>query len=94
MGVLCITNYSTINKEGAHSNFFQALAKSMVNSHTNWQEYEHGSPIVSNNHLESEIHDDESTSNTCLPLHQNNLTAKLSLKIKICQVCQCELKKT
>jgi hypothetical protein len=35
-----LCNKDTCNKEGAHADFFQVIAESMVNSNTNWQEYE------------------------------------------------------
>jgi hypothetical protein len=35
-----LRNKDTCNKEGAHADFFQVIAESMVNSNTNWQEYE------------------------------------------------------
>jgi hypothetical protein len=65
----------------------------MVNLQMNWQEYGDGTAQLSNSAVESELIpiNEESPGNGCLPLQLNYLSAKLSLKIKICQVCNYEL---
>jgi hypothetical protein len=82
-----LCNKDTCDKEGAHTDFFQAIAESMVNSQTNWNEYKEGIPPLSNNAVESEvIPNAESPCNGCQLPHLNDLAAKLSLKIKISSV--------
>jgi hypothetical protein len=64
----------TCSKEGAQADFFQAIAESMVNAQTNWQEYEQSTSAVSNHLLDSEMPEEEYCAINCLPMQLNNLT--------------------
>jgi len=83
----------TCSKEEARVDFFQAIAECMVNSNTNWHEYEQSSTAASNLLRDSEVQEGETHDSTCRPVHLNNLPFKLSTKIKLCQVCKYELRK-
>jgi hypothetical protein len=85
----------TCNKEGARADFFQTIAECMVNSETNWQEYEQSSSALTKHFLDLEKTEEEEDDweVSCLPVHLNSLAAKLSTKIKICQVCKYELRR-
>jgi hypothetical protein len=85
----------TCSKERARADFFQTIAECMVNTETNWQEYEQSTSALSNHFLDLETPEQEEDEwqITCLPVHLNSLPAKLSTKIKICQVCKYELRK-
>ena len=83
----------TCSKEEARVDFFQAIAECMVNSNTNWHEYEQSSTAASNLLRDSEVQEGETHDSTCRPVHLNNLPCKLSTKIKLCQVCKYELRK-
>jgi len=76
----------TCSKEGARVDFFQSIAECMVNSNTNWTEYEQSSTAASSLLQDSEVHEGKLEIATYRPVHLNNLPCKLSTKIKICQV--------
>jgi len=78
----------TCSKEGARVDFFQSIAECMVNSNTNWNEYEQSSTAASRLLQDSEVHEGKLQLSTCRPVHLNNLPCKLSTKIKICQICK------
>jgi hypothetical protein len=86
-----LCNEDKCKKEGAHADFFQVIAECMVNLNTNWQEYdgalEFGNTEQQSDHLDT----NERPIDTCLPQYLNNLPVQLLLKIKICQVCKCEV---
>jgi hypothetical protein len=66
----------------------------MVSTDTNWQEYEQSTSAMSNHFLDLDTpEEEENWQKTCLPVHLNSVAAKLSTKIKICQVCKYELRK-
>ncbi len=68
-GYYKLCNRELCNKEGAHADFFQALAESMVNTHSNWHEYQLHQPSrapLSSTFLQSEMHHEESLGTTFL----------------------------
>jgi hypothetical protein len=70
----------------------------MVNCKTNWIEYERATEGSSSTQLDPCYIDSEqlnkvTTTNSCILVHLNNLPAKLSTKIQICQLCNYELRK-
>jgi hypothetical protein len=87
-----LCNEEMCNKEGAHADFFQALAEAMVNTQTNWNKY-HFEDSESFSFLNSELRHEERSIVKCQPIHINDLRPNLSMKIKICQVCKYEMRK-
>jgi hypothetical protein len=88
-----LSNEDKCKKEGARADFFQVIAECMVNSNTNWQEYD-GTLDFGNTEQQSDNLDtNERSFDTCLPQYLNNLPMPLLLKIKICQVCKYEVRK-
>jgi hypothetical protein len=85
-------------KVRARADFFLWLAEAMVSSRTNWNDYataENNSYDTQENTTYKETSHVKQVTGApaCVPVHLNNLAAKLSSKIKICQVCMYELMK-
>jgi hypothetical protein len=87
-----LCNEELCNKEGARADFFQALAEAMVNTQTNWNDFQRDDSDISS-FLPAQLRPEENSSIKCQPIHLNDLRSNLSMKIKICQVCKYEMRK-
>ncbi len=101
-------NEQVCNKDGSRADFFQAIAEIMVNGETNWKgNFTDGvnelQSILTDNETNNLDNNNDAqvpgssngnllSTDICLPMSLTTIPAKLSTKIKVCQVCKYELR--
>ena len=82
-------------KDGSHAAFIQSVAESMVNISTKWSEYSKQDSALMSEDNGKNVNDGHSMMNTksstCIPAMLDSITAKIGVKMRVCQVCSYEM---
>jgi hypothetical protein len=88
-------NEDICGKDGSRASFFQSVAESMVNISTKWSEYSKQDSVLMSEDNGNNVNDGHSMmstkSSTCIPAMLDSITAKIGVKMRVCQVCSYEM---
>jgi hypothetical protein len=95
-----LSNPESTNKYGSRADFFQSVAEAMVNVNANWYnrsiEDSAVNEVDNNVDIDGDINANcaavEFPTEFCMPIPLNTLPVHLSTKIKVCQVCNYEMR--